>query len=337
MPMNATIHSSEPPADARSPSGRPRGRLSLGTLVAVLAVASARLLCAAPEPRRWTDDELVASYRDLEAGGGLETAIRSPAVPKDPPQPIFLDSLAWFAAGTPNHPGSLTVRQLDEFVQGQVQSYAELLKAKVERGEENEYARTRTWKLIQKLTLLRDEMSRPSRDGRYPYPAMPMAPSGDDPWEREHTLRSPEEFGAKVCQASYERPVVVKFGNTNCTQCMLFEMIGSVKEFADNAAHKGAVDVYKVWWGFRPDASFAGRIRDPARLDELVKAEGVRSSPYFIVYRNGRRYPCGDAFPDGSGMDERLESCLRQNFGEAPTASVCAAGGSQSQTSGRPR
>jgi len=296
---------------------------TLAVLGAVLCATSAALQAAAPEPERWTDDRLLASYRELSARGELESAIRTPALPGESPEPAFLGALAWFAAGNPDRSGFLTLTQLDEFLKLQVGSYRKLLEARVERGEENDYPRTRTWKLIQKLTLLRNEMSGTARAGRYPYPDTPTTASGDDPWEREHTVRSPEEFADKVCKGSFERPVLVKFGNTNCTQCMLFEIIGSVKAFAENQAHRD-VDVYKVWWGYRPDASFAAKIKDPARLDELVKAEGVRSSPTFVVYRNGRRYPCGSAFPDGTGKDEHLDSCLKQALGDAPLASVCA-------------
>ncbi len=301
----------------------------VAALLAAAVTASAGLFAADTAPKRWTDDDLVKSYSELESGGGLEGAIRSPALPNDLPPAAFLEALAWYAAGAPGKAGVLTLKRLDDQIRLHVGSYERLLKAKAERGEENDYARTRTWKLIQKFTLLRKEMSRPARDGRYPYPALrkEAGDPGVDAWDREHTLRSPDEFADKVCRASYARPVLVKYGNTNCTQCMLFEIIGSVKDIADNPAHKGAVDVYKVWWGFKPDEGFAGRIREPERLDALAKAEGVRSSPYFIVYRNGRRYPCGDAFPDDRGQDERIESCLRQDFGEAPMASVCESSG----------
>ena len=321
--MHAKDPRSNPRAGALPGRGRPWPLAAASALVAAVAVLAAD----AAEPERFNDDALVAKYRELEARGGLEAAILSPTLPKDPPQAAFLDALAWFAAGTPDKAGTLTRAQLDEFMRVQAEAYRNLLKAKVERGEANDYARTRTWKVIQKLTLLRDEMDRPARQGAYAYPAIARAPGGDDPWEREHTLRSPEEFGTKVCAASHQRPVLVKFGNTNCTQCMLFEMIGSVREIAESPAHKGSLDVYKVWFGFKPDASFAGKIRDPERLDDLAKAEGVRSSPSFIVYRNGRRYPCGDAFPDGNGLDEKLEACLRQEFGQAPVAAPCAPGG----------
>jgi hypothetical protein len=189
--------------------------------------------------------------------------------------------------------------------------------------------------VIQKMTILREEMSRTGGGGRYSYPAMAKAPGGEDPWERDHTLDSLEEFRDKVCKGSEKRRVLVKFGNTNCTQCMLFELTGSVKEFAEHPERKGTVDVYKVWWGLRPDESFAGKVRDPQRLDDLVQAEGIKSSPTFVVYRNGRRYPCESAFPDYRGMDERLDSCLRQEFGEVPVASVCAPGGTPAGSKGR--
>jgi hypothetical protein len=279
---------------------------------------------AAAEEKRWSDAELVEAYRELTASGGLERAIRNPARPDEPPQPAFLEALAWFAARTPDRAGTLTLAELDEFLTGQVEYYTGLLRARVETGEPNDYGRTRTWKVIQKLTLLRDEMARPAHGGRYPYAALPRASEVDDPWERAHTLRSPEELAAKVCGGPGDRAVLVKFGNTNCTQCMLFELTGSVKEYAAGVARREPVEVYKVWWGLRPDGSFTGRVRDPERLDELARDEGVRSSPYFIVYRNGRRYPCGDAFPDRTGAEPRLDACLAESFGEAPLASVCA-------------
>jgi len=313
--------------------------LPLVALLAAAALGPAEGLAQGQATKRWNDDELVASYRDLASGGGLEKAVRTPALPKDPPQAAFLAALAWYAAGTPLKSGNLTIERLDRQIGESVRAYMGLLAAKAERGEENDYARTRTWKLIQKYTLLRDEMTGPARKGRYPYAALHKATEGGgtDAWDREHTLRSPEEFAAKVCRASFEHPVLVKYGNTNCTQCMLFEIVGSVKDLAESPALKGNVDVYKVWWGYRPDEGFAGRIRDPERLDALVKAEGVRSSPSFILYRNGRRYPCGDAFPDSHGHDERIESCLRQEFGEAPQASACESAGTAAGPGGAGR
>ena len=304
--------------------------MSIGLPWAALVILAAAA-ASGPQPadagaRRWNDDQLVAAYTDLASKGGLEAAVRSPPLPKDPLQPRFLEALAWYAAGAPGKAGELTLQQLDGQIGDDVHSYLGLLKAKVERGESNDYARTRTWKLIQKLTVLRDEMSRPAREGRYPYPALSKESGGPevDAWDRAHTLRSPDEFADKVCKASHERPVLVKFGNTNCSECMLFEILGSVRAVADNPAHKGSIDVYKVWWGYQPDATFTGRIKDPERLNDLVKAEGVSSSPFFMVYRGGRAVPCGDAFPDDHGSDERIESCLRQDPSKASESKTCA-------------
>lgn len=305
------------------------GKLFRGALFGIALIFLAALIVGpvleASDAKRWSDSELVDSYYDLEARGQLENAVRSPVLPSHPAQTQFLDALAWYAAGTPDRAGTLTIEQLEDFLHSQSLWYVHLLQAKVEDGDENDYGRTRTWKVIQKLTMLREQMSNPQLEGRYAYPVISTAPAGEDPWERDHTLGSPEEFRQKVCQGSHQRPVLVKFGNTNCTQCMLFEMIGSVKELAQSPGLKDSVDVYKVWWGLRPDESFAGKISNPARLDELVHAEGVSSSPYFILYRNGRRYPCGDAFPDASGPDEHLAACLRQKLTEVPVANTCAA------------
>lgn len=324
-------------ADARF---RPRRRLALLLPAAVLALVSAPTDSAAADSatKRWKEAELVASYKDLAASGTLESAVRSPALPSDPPQPMFLEALAWYAAGMPRSPGVLTRERLDEQITGQVRAYIGLLKGKVESGDPNDYPRTRTWKLIQKYTLLRDSMSKADHAAGYKYGAMSgPAAAETDAWERDHTLRSPEEVAQKVCRASQERPVLVKYGNTNCTQCMLFEIIGTIRNIAESPALKGKIDVYKVWWGYQPDESFAGRIRDPQRLDDLAKAEGISSSPFFVVYRNGRRYPCGDAFPDDNGRDARLDSCLQQKFGDAPAASFCPGPGDAGRRTGSGR
>lgn len=288
-----------------------------------LTLMLAASVLGASETKMWTDAELLQAHASLRASGDLDEAIRSPKRPHEPPQAAFLEALAWFAAGTPDQPGWLPIAKLDKFIDSQVAQYDQLLRAKVE-GEDNDFNRTRTWKVIQKLMLLRDEMARPQNDGRYAYVGMSLAEINDDPWEREHTLQSPEEFRERVCEASNQRPVLVKYGNTNCTQCMLFEMVGSIKELAQRPNYRDTLDVYKVWFGLRPDESFAGQIRNPERLDELTAGEGVSSSPTFVVYRNGRGYSCGDAFPDAGGTDAALDACLSQDFGEAPVARACA-------------
>ncbi|HXE80285.1 MAG TPA: thioredoxin family protein [Vicinamibacterales bacterium] len=291
--------------------------------MAVMAAAlTAHGAMAAPEGRSWTDDSLMAAYKELRTSGMLDAAIRNPTRPHEPPQDAFLQALAWFAAGTPNASGVLTLAELDRFIDGQAAFYRDLLTAKMEKGASNDYSRTRTWKVIQKMMLLRDEMMRAPHNGKYAFTALTKATSAIDPWEQAHTLRSPEEFVEKVCKVA-DRPVLVKYGNTNCTQCMLFELTGSIKSYADVAASRGPIDVYKVWFGMQPDGTFAGRIRDPKRLNDLAKAEGVSSSPTFIVYRNGRRYPCGDAFPDASGNEAKLDTCIAKATGDAPVASAC--------------
>jgi hypothetical protein len=298
--------------------------------VLIAAAATTRHAAASADAapgKTWTDADLVAAYKDLSSQGGLDAAIRKPTRPKDPPQPAFLAALAWFAAQTPEQSGTLTLAQLDEFLDTQVSAYRDLLTAKAVRGESNDYPRTRTWKVIQKLTLLREEMLRPPNNGRYSFVRMPRASSAADSWEQAHTLTSVEAFTEKVCKGSATKPVLVKFGNTNCTQCMLFELTGAVKRYAESGNHAGSVDVYKVWWGFKPDGSFAGRIRDPQRLDDLAKAEGVQSSPYFIAYRNGRQYRCGDAFPGTDGSEPQLDACIARNAADAPLAPACAGAG----------
>jgi len=167
----------------------------------LVALAAAGAV-AEPEVNRWNDDQLVLSYRDLVAEGGPDAAILAPTLPKDPPQATFLEALAWYAAGAPDKAGTLTRAQLDTFVKGQGAAYKKLLADKVERGASHDYPRTRTWKVIQKLTLLEQAMAAPPHEGSYAYRALPRASAGSDPWEVEHTLRSEGEFGEKVCRAS---------------------------------------------------------------------------------------------------------------------------------------
>jgi len=317
------------------PSGRlRRGALSRLIMVTILTAGwsqtPATTTSPATEdgPRRWKDAELVESYGHLVSTGGLEAAARAPVLPGEPLQAGFMEALAWYAAGTPRQSGVLTLAGLDERIDVDVEAYLRLLKARVETGERNEYSRTRLWKVIQKLTVLRDEMRKPPRNGHYPFTAKSRRAPVADAWETEHTIDSPDEFSEKVCRASYHRPVLVKYGNTNCTQCMLFEMIGSVRELAENPAFTG-VDVYKLWFGHEPDESFAGMIRRPRRLDDLALEEGISNSPTFVVYRSGRPMICGDAFPDDAGRDAKLESCVKNEPGsETPPAGFCAKTGS---------
>lgn len=305
-----------------------RSSRPMTAVIRALALSlAAPLACEAAEPKTWKDDALVASYAELKAAGTLEAAVRAPALPSGPADHAFLETLAWHAAGMPKSAGTLTLERLDAVIDGYVRSYLGLLAAKAEKGAANDFSRTWTWKVVQKLTMLRKEAA---AAGSYAFKAHSKGPTGRaaKDWDRTHTVANESEFSEKVCKASFSRPVLVKFGNTNCTQCMLFELIGSIKRLADAPALKGSVDVYKVWFGYEPDAGFAGLLKKPERLDALAKGEGVTSSPTFAVYRNGRRYTCGDAFPDEAGPDARLASCLAQNFGEAPTAPACAPDGS---------
>jgi hypothetical protein len=304
-------------------NGARTGGRTLLFWLALALISIPSLVMASSADKQWNDDALVAAYPELTLSGGLDEAVRNPQRPNEAPQAAFLDALAWYAAETPVHSGVLTLAQLDSFVDNQVALYRTYLKAKVEDGTNNDYTRTRTWKVIQKLALLRDEMLRPQSGGTYAYSAQPRATSADDPWEWSHTVSSEEDFRAKVCEGSKTKPVLVKYGNTNCTQCMLFELTGAIREFAESDSQRDAVDVYKVWWGMQPDDSFAGRIPVPTRLNELAKAEGVASSPSFIVYRDGRRYPCHGGYPTATGEDPELEVCLAKATGEAPVGTLC--------------
>jgi hypothetical protein len=90
--------------------------------------------------------------------------------------------------------------------------------------------------------------------------------------------------------------VVVKFGSTQCADCTLMEHTQGVRRAEEKS--QGQWSLYKLWWG--PNVA-------PGN-DALRQAEGVKSSPTFAVYRDGRRYSCGLAFLDERGAG--LESCL---------------------------
>ena len=67
------------------------------------------------------------------------------------------------------------------------------------------------------------------------------------------------------------------------------------------------MDVYKLWWN----------PQDPAytELNALASENGVRSSPIFILYKDGEIVKHGYAFPDenGEGLESFLGDALETN------------------------
>ena len=126
-------------------------------------------------------------------------------------------------------------------------------------------------------------------------------------WDKENTLADGSDFRKRVCEASATAPVVVKFGSTQCADCLLMEFTQGIRVAAEKSG--ASPHIYKFWWG--PNLSQGN--------DSLRKSEGVTSSPTFIVYRNGRRYPCGFAFLDdkGAGLEECLDKAMRADAKDA--------------------
>ena len=153
-----------------------------------------------------------------------------------------------------------TLAQLDEFIDAKVLKYDDLLTAKAVRGASNDYPRTRTGKVIEKLTLLREEMQRPPHNG-HPFDRMPRASSASSVGRGPHP-----DVGRGV-----HREGVQGVGNQNRSSSSSEHQLHAMhavrahrrrERDAESGGHAGSVDVYKVWWGFRPDGSFAGRIEE---------------------------------------------------------------------------
>ena len=50
----------------------------------------------------------------------------------------------------------------------------------------------------------------------------------------ENTITSYDDFQRRVTDASWEKPVLIKFGLTYCVHCLLMENLGSVPAVAKN-------------------------------------------------------------------------------------------------------
>ena len=213
----------------------------------------------------------------------------------------FLAALAWYNDTTKgNGDGFFTIDELKDVDDVYSEDYltALLSGTGLLRNEEpvSTGERIKMWKMLQKLTILKMEMENDDLDA-YPYSRREMKEIDfNDPWNAQHTITDAKDFQTRVIQASYERPVLVKFGLTYCIHCLLLENLGSVpmvaKKYADHA------DVYKLWWN--PKNS------EYDELNGVAYSQGVSSSPWFILYENGEIVKSAYAFPDenGDGMEE---------------------------------
>ena len=141
--------------------------------------------------------------------------------------------------------------------------------------------RMQAWKFIQKLRILENEINVRAEQGEgayYPYsPRAMMTIDTNSDFNVTNTISDRADFEARVKEASYDKPVLVKFGLTYCAHCLLLEQLGSVPAVAERYADE--MDVYKLWWNPH-DAEYN-------QLNTIAGEEGITSSPMFILYKDG--------------------------------------------------
>lgn len=211
----------------------------------------------------------------------------------------FFEAVAWYTDKTVvrSGDGALTLNELRYAKNQKANEYLSLL-GSPERADQ----RMQTWKNIEKLALLEQEILSKG-ESAYTYdPAKMMQVNYNNEWNAAHTIKSAAEFDSKVREASYEKPVLVKYGLTYCMHCLLLEQLDSVHAVADK--YGDAMDVHKVWWNPNDPAM--------AEISELTVNEGVSSSPYFMLYKDGEVVRQGYAFPDekGQGLEELLDGVV---------------------------
>lgn len=229
----------------------------------------------------WTDDELktyidhvVNSPEPREHLSPLWAAVLNPKMPHEEHQDQkFFEVLSWYIdkSTSGRGDGQLSLREVEEQLAVYGQRYLS-----TSQDPDQQVSRLQNWKFIQKLRLLQKEIqSRMARGegAHYPYsPRDMMTIDGADAWNATHTLESRAAFNKEVLEASYEQPVLVKFGLTYCAHCLLLEQLGSVPALAKK--YEDEISVKKLWWN----------PHDP-NMEEITRVageQGVTSSPYFI-------------------------------------------------------
>ncbi len=259
----------------------------------------AQAFAALAEKDTWTDEEIVQLYQLLpketaDSSPLLKRAVADLKFPEEGRPKAFFDAIASYLDS--NRGGALSKLKLNRAIEATSEQYIALLKdSESGKGPQQQLAtdmRIKSWKLLQKFQLFKAEMKK-QKLVSWKYERFPLPPYLDE-WEKAHTINSAQEFKKRVCEASQEKPVLVKFGSTQCADCMLMEYTQGMQTFAE--LNKEKLEVYKIWWG--PNLG--------KEMDELRKREGVKSSPSFFVYRKGVRYRCDYQFPNqlAGGMDK---------------------------------
>lgn len=255
----------------------------------------------------WNDSELRHLVKDVVKTGDVQPYINSvwgavltPTMPKeDHKDQKFFEVLAWYIdkSTTQSGDGKLTLEDVQESLEKYGQQYLQL-----SQDPAQSVSRLQAWKFIQKLRILEKEIGVRAERGEgafYPYsPRAMMEIDGNTDFNRENTIRSRDAFNEKVIDASFDKPVLVKYGLTYCAHCLLLEQLGSVPAVAEKYADD--MDVFKLWWNPH-DEMFND-------LNAIAGENGVTSSPVFILYKDGEIVKSGYAFPDekGEGMEDFL-------------------------------
>ena len=261
----------------------------------------------------WNDDELKTFIGEVLDKGEAEhyradiyKAVMNPSLPAESHDgERFFEAVAWYTDATVGgrKDGRLELPELQKSIQQQTQRY---LQAYGDPQAGN--TRLQAWKNIQKLRLLEGEIKDRSARGEgayYPYDHMEMTSiHNHEGWNRLNTVDSRAEFQRDVLEASYDKPVLVKYGLPYCMHCLLLEKMGAVP--AVDEKYDGEIGVKKLWWN--PN--------DPsmAEITKVAQEEGVTSSPFFILYKDGEAVRSGYAFPDekGEGLEDLLQGYVTQ-------------------------
>jgi thiol-disulfide isomerase/thioredoxin len=259
----------------------------------------------------FTDEELktyianiVNSPQPREHLSPLWAAVLNPKMPDEAHQDAkFFEVLSWYIDKSTSGAGDGRLSLAE--VQEQLAVYGQRYLA-TSQDPAQKTSRLQNWKFIQKLRLLEQQIGARVALGEeafYPYsPRDMMEIDGASAWNAEHTIDSRAEFNKDVIDASFDKPVLVKFGLTYCAHCLLLEQLGSVP--AVSKKYGDALGVKKLWWN----------PHDP-NMEEITRVageQGVTSSPFFILYDKGEIVKSGYAFPDenGEGMEDFLKGHL---------------------------
>jgi thiol-disulfide isomerase/thioredoxin len=255
----------------------------------------------------WTDDELVEFLGEAQSQGRVAEfsdriweAIMNPQYSANAHAgDRFYEALAWYTDKTivGSQDERITLDEIRAAKGKKAQEWASLY-----GNSQAADSRRQTWKFIQKLALLENHIVSAGGD-HLEYDAAAMGSvNHNSAWNVANTISTRADFQSDVIDASYDRPVLVKFGLTYCVHCLLLEQLDSVRAVAERYA--GEMDVKKVWWN----------PHDAELLEStgIAQDEGVTSSPHFIVYKDGQPVRAGYAFPDedGTGMDDLLSGVL---------------------------